>query len=310
MDEELHRQVRHDVQSSLAAITGFAELLQLRDDDETRTVGSASILVAAERLSVQLDDVLALLELETSSSGLSPEPVELGEVVDELEVRQNGHVLPVVDFDRRWLGELLGRVSRHARAVAGEAPASLSMRTTKETALLTLSWERADGADAASGFTLEVARRIAEAGGGWLDAADTEVTVALPLPRDDSEPVSHVKVALVDDDEDMRRLLRLTLAGSSYEIREARSAAAAQELFAKPGAADIVLLDWNLPDGSGGDVLANLRSRFPDLPVVVLTADHARGANAGDLGADAFLTKPFSPLQLLATLERLLEART
>src|SRR5207244_6481121 len=121
-------------------------------------------------------------------------------------------------FDRRWLGELLGRVSRHARAVAADAPASLSMRTTKETALLTLSWERADGADAASGFTLEVARRIAEAGGGWLDAADTEVTVALPLPRDDSEPVSHVKVALVDDDEDMRRLLRLTLAGSSYEI--------------------------------------------------------------------------------------------
>src|SRR5438552_14111263 len=126
MDDELHRQVRHDVQSSLAAITGFAELLKLRDDDETRTVGSASILIAAERLSVQLDDVLALLELETSSTGLSPEPVGLSEVVEELGVRQNGHVLPVVDFDRRWLGELLRRASRYARAAAGDAPALLS----------------------------------------------------------------------------------------------------------------------------------------------------------------------------------------
>ena len=62
MERELLAQLRHDLQSSLAAIVGFAELLRLRDDDETRLLASSSLLVTAERLSAQLDDVLALLE--------------------------------------------------------------------------------------------------------------------------------------------------------------------------------------------------------------------------------------------------------
>jgi len=62
MEQELLSQLRHDLQSSLAAIVGFAELLKLRADDETRLLASSSLLVTAERLSGQLEDVFALLE--------------------------------------------------------------------------------------------------------------------------------------------------------------------------------------------------------------------------------------------------------
>ncbi|MEX0674580.1 MAG: response regulator, partial [Gaiellaceae bacterium] len=65
---------------------------------------------------------------------------------------------------------------------------------------------------------------------------------------------------------------------------------------------DLVVLDWRLPDGNGGQVLAQVKARWPELPVIVLTAEAYAEAGA----ADAFLTKPFSPLHLLDEVERLL----
>jgi CheY-like chemotaxis protein len=71
---------------------------------------------------------------------------------------------------------------------------------------------------------------------------------------------------------------------------------------------DLVLLDWQMPGRSGSQVLDELKHRHPDLPVVVLTAQHQppHRALAEALGVDVFLTKPFSPLELLDTVERLL----
>jgi DNA-binding response OmpR family regulator len=71
---------------------------------------------------------------------------------------------------------------------------------------------------------------------------------------------------------------------------------------------DLVLLDWHLPGRTGSQVLDELKRRHPDLPVVVLTAKHEapHRALAEALGVDVFLTKPFSPIELLDTVERLL----
>lgn len=71
---------------------------------------------------------------------------------------------------------------------------------------------------------------------------------------------------------------------------------------------DLVLLDWKMPGRSGSEVLDELKRSYPDLPVIVLTAEiqeHHR-VLAESLGVDVFLTKPFSPLELLETVERLL----
>jgi len=109
------------------------------------------------------------------------------------------------------------------------------------------------------------------------------------------------RIVLVDDDPALRGLLRATLPEDAYEVVEAGDARSAVETIERE-AVDLVVLDWLLPDGTGGEVLAQVKARRPTLPVIVLTAD----AGALAEGADAFLTKPFSPVELLDLVERLL----
>jgi CheY-like chemotaxis protein len=115
-------------------------------------------------------------------------------------------------------------------------------------------------------------------------------------------------VLLVDDDPFVRRLLRLTLPVEGYEVVES----AGDDALELAGACRpaLVLLDWRLPGSSGAEVLRALKQRWPLLPVIVLTAEQAPGERrlAFELGADRYVTKPFSPLELIEAVERLLEA--
>ena len=115
------------------------------------------------------------------------------------------------------------------------------------------------------------------------------------------------RVLIVDDDQAIRTLLRMTLAGDAYDVVEAADGSEVMELLGQ-GAPDLVVLDWKMPGRHGAFVLDDLKSRHPKLPVIVLTAEgrDTQKALAEALRADAFLTKPFSPLQLLETIERLL----
>jgi CheY-like chemotaxis protein len=118
------------------------------------------------------------------------------------------------------------------------------------------------------------------------------------------------RILIVDDDESVRTLLRMTMPTDDYTVEEASSG---DEALARldEGVPDLVLLDWKMPERHGSLVLDELKSRYPQLPVIVLTAeiaDHHRDL-ATALKVDAFLTKPFSPLELLATVERLLGER-
>jgi two-component system phosphate regulon response regulator PhoB len=127
-----------------------------------------------------------------------------------------------------------------------------------------------------------------------------------PLPQPSPPPT-----LLVCDDEDvLRGLIRATLAG--YTVVEARDGeeALAQAKAVRP---DLILLDMMMPGRSGLNVLAELR-RDPVLagtPVVMLTArTQVEDRDAAEAaGADRYLAKPFSPLQLIAVVEELLEAR-
>jgi response regulator RpfG family c-di-GMP phosphodiesterase len=112
---------------------------------------------------------------------------------------------------------------------------------------------------------------------------------------------------LVDDDEGLRALLRTTFEAVDMEVDEAASAVAAQRSIdaVKP---DVIVLDVRMPGLDGIAFCASLKSRREtrDIPVVLLTG--SGGANetiASEVGADAFMLKPFSPLELLAVVERL-----
>ncbi|MEE3624453.1 response regulator transcription factor [Nitrospirillum sp. BR 11752] len=109
-------------------------------------------------------------------------------------------------------------------------------------------------------------------------------------------------ILAIDDEPQIQRLLRLGLSGHNFKVTEARLGRAALDRLGK-GGFDAVILDLGLPDMSGFDVLAEIRRSSP-VPVLVLSVrDHeADKIKALDLGADDYVTKPFSVGELAARL--------
>jgi DNA-binding response OmpR family regulator len=107
---------------------------------------------------------------------------------------------------------------------------------------------------------------------------------------------------IIEDQESLGRSLSEYLAKEGYRIRLAEDLGAAREK-AKLGA-DLIILDWMLPDGQGLDFLAGLRQQGNKVPVIFLTAraelvDRVLGL---EMGASDYLTKPFEPRELLARI--------
>jgi two-component system chemotaxis response regulator CheY len=115
------------------------------------------------------------------------------------------------------------------------------------------------------------------------------------------------RIVIVDDDDEVRELLLRTLPRDGFEILEARDGQEALALVERE-APDLLLLDWNMPNATGGDVLSELARLKRTVPVIVLTVDDdpKRREIAEAHGAAAFLAKPFSPTELLRAIERLL----
>jgi CheY-like chemotaxis protein len=118
-------------------------------------------------------------------------------------------------------------------------------------------------------------------------------------------------ILLVEDDPDQLALgqLRLTMAG--YQVRTVDRAKALSRFLREQPRPDLLLLDVMLPDGNGFDILAKLRGRpeFAMLPIVLLTvkAELVHIRNGLALGADGYITKPYSKNQLAEVIGRVLK---
>ncbi len=121
-----------------------------------------------------------------------------------------------------------------------------------------------------------------------------------------------VCVLLVDDEDDLRRVMRDLLEREGFTVQEARDGVQALDEVDRH-APDIIVLDLNLPGLDGYGVLSHLRSRpaTRDIPVIVLTAkgDEENEVKVFELGADDFLSKPFRARALAARLEAVLGRR-
>jgi DNA-binding response OmpR family regulator len=115
-----------------------------------------------------------------------------------------------------------------------------------------------------------------------------------------------VKILLVDDDDDLRAVTSFALQQAGFLVIGTASVAAAFDAFGRE-APDLVLLDINLPGGSGFDVCAAIR-RDHRVPIMMLTVrgEEADLVRALELGADDYITKPFSPRTLIARVRALL----
>ena len=123
----------------------------------------------------------------------------------------------------------------------------------------------------------------------------------------------NTRVLIVEDEPAIVELVKYSLREAGWDIRTADTVAGAWDSITH-GKPDLLLLDWMLPDQSGLRLLSRLRGDrdFQEIPVIMLTAKSMEEDKlAGlDTGADDYITKPFSPRELLARSRALLRRKS
>jgi two-component system, cell cycle response regulator DivK len=116
-------------------------------------------------------------------------------------------------------------------------------------------------------------------------------------------------ILVVEDQEDNRQILRDLLTSADYEMTEAENGQEALEAVAKQKP-DLILMDIQLPVMDGYEATRRLKGNpaYKDIPIIVVTSYALSGdeGKARDAGCDAYVTKPYSPRQLLAKIREFL----
>jgi two-component system phosphate regulon response regulator PhoB len=119
-------------------------------------------------------------------------------------------------------------------------------------------------------------------------------------------------ILVVEDEPITQRMIAVNLERAGHQVRTAYSVAEAEAAIIDK-LPDLVLLDWMLPDGSGVGLMRKLRSdqRTHEMPIIMLTSREQESdmLTGLDAGADDYMTKPFSPRELLARIKALLRRR-
>jgi two-component system phosphate regulon response regulator PhoB len=115
-------------------------------------------------------------------------------------------------------------------------------------------------------------------------------------------------ILIVDDEPDIRELIRFTLEEAEFRVLEAAHADEARKQLGEPP--DLMLLDWMLPGRSGLELAAQLKQnpRTKNIPIIMISArgeeeDRVKGL---DTGADDYIAKPFSPREMVARIKAVL----
>ncbi len=130
------------------------------------------------------------------------------------------------------------------------------------------------------------------------------------MPDPTSDPPEGARILVAEDEAHIRRVLEALFESRSFAVDFAENGTDALERLAGKDAYDLVILDLMMPGASGLQVLSGLRrlDHRRDVPVVILTAkgQDTDREEAMALGADDFITKPFSPKRLLGRIDELL----
>jgi CheY-like chemotaxis protein len=126
-----------------------------------------------------------------------------------------------------------------------------------------------------------------------------------------SKPPAETVILIVEDDPDQLALADLRVSMAGYRVRVAGSVNGFLQTLVDEGAPDLLLLDVTLPDGDGFDVLAKMRRHqaLGSLPIVMLTARNDPGdiGRGLVLGADGYVTKPYTKSLLADVIHRVLK---
>ena len=119
------------------------------------------------------------------------------------------------------------------------------------------------------------------------------------------------RILVVDDEETIREVVSSMLGSGHYECKQAASAFEALALLDSGEEFELMLSDLLMPDLDGIGLLERTKEKFPDMPVVMVTAVHDISVALAAIrnGAYDYLLKPFEREQLMATVRRALENR-
>lgn len=122
------------------------------------------------------------------------------------------------------------------------------------------------------------------------------------------------RVLIVDDEANIRKILRLALTKAGYDVVEAEGGEMALEVLGtddNPLMVDLILCDLRMPHFNGMETIAYFRSRYPSVPVIVLTGypDERIAATLLQQGVADYLVKPVPKVELLASVAAAMEPR-
>lgn len=112
------------------------------------------------------------------------------------------------------------------------------------------------------------------------------------------------RILAVDDDRDILKVIKANLELHGYETDTAENWEKAQEMLSMR-IPDLIILDVMLPDGNGIDICRDLRKKYSDIPIIILTAKDKVSDKVFGLesGADDYVVKPFETLELVARIK-------
>ena len=116
------------------------------------------------------------------------------------------------------------------------------------------------------------------------------------------------KILIVEDEPEIREMIRFILEPKGFVVSEADNAQDARKLLSH-NSYDLILMDWMLPGRSGLDLTRELKRKAPtSTPIILLTAkaDESDKVKGLDSGADDYITKPFSTREMLARIKAVL----
>ena len=117
------------------------------------------------------------------------------------------------------------------------------------------------------------------------------------------------KILLIDDDVELRALLKLTLERAGHSVTEANNGHQGMAYF-KESPADLVITDIVMPEQEGIETIYRMQKDYPDLPIIAISAYWQKGQNylqyAEKLGVSHALKKPIAPEALLACVDEAL----
>ncbi len=114
------------------------------------------------------------------------------------------------------------------------------------------------------------------------------------------------KILVIEDEGDMRLLLEILLQSNNIELHHVKNLFDAQQFLQKEQP-ELVLLDNRLPDGYGVDFIGWIKTKYPEVKIIMISGvDAAAQDLALEVGADRFLTKPFTKQQLFHSIDSVL----